>query len=280
MENANPLSKYFRKPGIHISLPTGGRFFTEGQVEFSVNNEVAVFPMTAADEIVVKNPDMLLNGEALEHLFKSCVPAIKDPKEISIPDMDVLLLAIKLSSYGDDLTIASECPKCQTKVEPVLSIRELLSTVTPLPETSEVRLDDTLLVQVKPHDFKSKTIIDMAAFEERQMFKHMLGNDEISDVDRGKLFNEAFRKFASLNLELIAKCVMSVTTPDGVVSDPQFIKEFIYNLDKNSVKKITDMVEKLGDSGMQKELTITCPSDECKHEWKSALVFDPSNFFD
>jgi hypothetical protein len=280
MDTNNPLTKYFRKPGIHTGLPSGGRFFAEGEVEFSANNEVAVLPMTAADEIVVKNPDMLLNGEALEHLFLSCVPAIKNPRKISIPDMDVLLLAIKLSSYGDDLTVGAECPKCKNKVEPVLSIREILSTVTALPDNTDVRLGDELVIRVKPHDFESKTILDMAAFEERQMFKHLLGNDEISDRDRGKLFNESFNKFANLNLDLIAKCVMSVITPDGEVTKPEFIKEFIVNLDKDSVKKITKMVETLGESGMKKEITITCPAEECNHQWQSALIFDPTSFFD
>lgn len=280
MDAENPLKEWFRKPGIHIGLPSGGRYFADGAVTFSANNELAVLPMTAADEIVVKNPDMLLNGEALIHLFKSCVPAIKDPEQISIPDMDVLLLAIKLSSYGDDLIIASECPKCKNKVEPILSIRELLATVTPLPDNTDVRLGDELVVKVKPHDFKSKTILDMAAFEERQMFKHLLGNEDITDTERGKLFNQSFNKFANLNLDLIAKCVVSVVTPKGEVTDQDFIKEFIVNLDKDSVKQITKMVETLADSGMRKELTITCPAEECKHEWQSALIFDPSSFFD
>jgi hypothetical protein len=280
METQNPLSKYFRKPGVHTGLPTGGRFFADGEVEFSANNELPIYPMTAADEIIVKNPDMLLNGEALDHLFHSCVPGIKTPRKISIPDMDVLLLAIKLASYGDDLTIGSECPACKGKVEPVLSIRELLATVKALPENSDVRLGDELVVRVKPHDFNSKTILDMAAFEERQMFKHLLGNEDITDAERGKLFNQSFSKFATLNLDLVAKCVMSVTTPDGEFTDQDMIKELILNLDKNSVKLITDMVETLGESGMQKEITIHCPVEECKHEWQSALVFDPTTFFD
>lgn len=280
MADNNPLSKYFRKPGIHQALPTKGQFFDEGEVEFSANNEVAVFPMTAADEIVVKNPDMLLNGEALEKLFQSCVPAIKNPKKISVPDMDVLLLAIKLSSGGDDLAVATECPQCETKVEPVVSIRELLATVKQMDHTSEVRLNDEVVVQVKPHDFESKTILDMAAFEERQLVRYLLGNEEMDDRERGRRFNESFDKFASLNLQLVSRCVISVTTPEGIVTDQAFISELIQNLDKNSVAKITDKIKELGDNGMQREIKITCPNDECKHQWDSSLVFDPSHFFD
>ncbi len=277
--SANPLGKYFRKPGIHTKLPTGGKFFPPGEIELSISNEIAVFPMTAADEITLKNPDMLLNGEALERLFKSCVPGIKEPRKISIPDMDVILLAIKLSSLGEDLPVKTECPKCETKIEVGVPIRPLLDAATTIKEKNEVRIDDEVVVHVKPYDFESKTILDMAAFEERQLYRYLIGQEEMDEVERSRKFGESFDKFARLNLDLVARCVISVSTPEGDVTDHEFIAEFIRNISKESTAKITDAVKELGSSGIDRMITLNCPSETCKHEWKTELVFDPMSFF-
>ena len=279
-DQSNPLAKYFRRPGVHIKLPTNGRFFDEGELELSISGELAVYPMTAADEITLKNPDMLLNGDALERLFKSCVPGIKVPRKLSIPDMDVILLAIKLASYGEELPVAAECPKCKTKVELEVGIRPLLDNVSDVPESTDLRINDEVVLALRPYDFESKTILEMAAFEERQLYRFLVGNETMTELERGRKFNESFDRFANLNLDLIARCVISVNTPDGQVSEYEFIKEFIRNLDKKSVGKITETIKQLGDAGIDNSIELTCPSDECKHVWQTDLIFDPANFFD
>jgi hypothetical protein len=275
----NPLQKYFRRPGVHIKLPSGGRFFDDGELELSLSGELAVLPMTAADEITLKNPDMLLNGDALDRLFRSCVPGIKNPRKISIPDMDVILLAIKLASYGEDLPVSANCPKCETKIELDVGIRPILDAVQPLSDSSDVRLGDEVVVKVRPYDFESKTILDMSAFEERQLYKYLIGNEEMSDQERGRLFNESFDRFANLNLDLIAKCVVGVVTPEGEVTDYEFIKEFIRNLDKDSVATINNTIKSFSDAGIDRKISLKCPSEECQHEWDTDLVFDPASFF-
>lgn len=277
--SANPLGKYFRKPGIHIKLPTGGKFFSTDEIETSINHEVAVFPMTAADEITLKNPDMLLNGEALERLFRSCVPGIKNPRKISIPDMDVLLLAIKLASLGEDLPVKTQCPKCETKIEVGVPIRPLLDGATSINEKNEVRLNEEVVVHVKPYDFESKTILDMAAFEERQLYRYLVGQEDMDETERSRKFGESFDKFARLNLSLVSRCVVSVSTPEGEVGDQEFVAEFIRNIDKTSTAKITDAIKELASSGIDRTITLNCPSEECKNEWQTELVFDPISFF-
>ena len=40
--------------------------------------EHPVLPMTAKDELIMKNPDALLNGDAVIQVIESCVPTIKN----------------------------------------------------------------------------------------------------------------------------------------------------------------------------------------------------------
>ena len=54
---ANPLSSFMRQPKIYITLPSRGRFWSKGSIEIPENGELAVYSMTAKDELTFKTPD-------------------------------------------------------------------------------------------------------------------------------------------------------------------------------------------------------------------------------
>ena len=81
------LKKYYRMPGVHIRLPTNGAFMPPGSVEFTMSGDIPVYPMRGADELLLKSPDALMSGYAIEELLKSCVPAIQFPRLVSSPDL-------------------------------------------------------------------------------------------------------------------------------------------------------------------------------------------------
>ena len=82
-----------------------------------------------------------------------------------------------------------------------------------------------------------------------------------------------------MNLDLIAECIRYISIPGGEVSDPDHIKEFVLNTDKNTIKLIRDKLMVLSDSGITKDFEVKCVNEECGHEWKTPMVFDPSHFF-
>lgn len=274
----NPLAQYFRSPGVHVTLPSQGQFYNEGDVEYAMNGEIAVFPMTATDEIILKNPDALLNGYALEKLFASCVPSIKNPRNIPTPDMDVLLLAIKLASYGDDLGVDVTCPKCEHETHFEMSIRTLLETAKPIEGTTEMRVNDNILLYLRPYDFQSKTTVDLAAFEETKIYQFLL-DAELSDDERSKQFAKSYEKIAELNLDLLARCITKIVVPDAEVTEANFIMQYIRNSDKNVVSKIQEAVKQLGEGGIERKVEAVCSNKECEHVWETDLIFDPTHFF-
>lgn len=275
----NPLAAYFRGADVHQMLPSQGKFFEAGEIDLAINGEVAVLPMTAADEIILKNPDALLNGDALERLFKSCVPAIKAPRKISVPDMDVLLLAIKLASYGDTLEISVRCPECKEEFSFDASIRGILAQITLIDDDNTVvRVSDDMVVYLRPYDFESKTKLDLAAFEEAKLLQHLLSMDA-SDEEKAKLFNESFEKIAELNLDLLSHCIRHIQIPNQVVDNADHIREFVRNSDKNLIKKINEKLTELSKNGIDRDVEVKCPKEECGHEWKTFMTFDPAHFF-
>ena len=63
-DNKNPLAGHFRTPKLYTSLPSGGDYYNLDIIDTSLD-EHAVYSMTAKDELIMKNPDALLNGDAV-----------------------------------------------------------------------------------------------------------------------------------------------------------------------------------------------------------------------
>ena len=59
-DNTNPLSGHFRSPKLYTRLPSAGRYYSEKVVEMPESGELPVFPMTAKDELIMKNPDLYI----------------------------------------------------------------------------------------------------------------------------------------------------------------------------------------------------------------------------
>lgn len=274
----NPLHKYFRIPGLNISLPTQGKFFTDGAALIAGN--IPVFPMRAADELLLKNPDALMSGFAIEKLLESCVPAIKNPREISAPDLDVLLLAIRAATYGDTMEIQATCPECQTENSFDCDLGAIIQNVKPIPDENFIRLSNDLVVYVRPYNLENTTALSLATFEETRKVQAADMNDQLTTEQKSHQINVSMQRLSSLNTTLLSKCVVKIVTPEGEVSDPAFIDEFFQNITKTWTSLIEDKLLELNNAGIDKSISVKCSRVTCGHEWKTVVEFDPANFFD
>lgn len=113
----NPLSDYFRKPETTVVLPAG-KWYAFGDIEFVNGNEVPVYSMLPAEEIMMINPEALVSGVAIIEILKSCCPSVKNPSKLFYPDVNALLLGIHRATYGSKITQGSYCPHCiETKTK-------------------------------------------------------------------------------------------------------------------------------------------------------------------
>src|SRR5882672_5887054 len=153
----DPLAKYYRMPGVHIKLPTNGAFMPPGSVQFTMKGDLPVYPMRAADELLLKSPDALMSGFAIEELLKSCVPAVKAPRLITSVDLDVLLLAIRAATYGEMLQLEPTCPQCSTVNDTKVNMGRIMATTQPIEPENPVRLSDDVVVLVRPYNMDNIT---------------------------------------------------------------------------------------------------------------------------
>jgi hypothetical protein len=110
---SNPLSAYFRKPAIYVTLPSGGKFNTPEEIDIpGGSGEIPIYPMTAKDEILMRTPDSLMNGATTVDVIQSCVPNIKNAWKLCALDVDLILTSIRIATYGETTEIKGVCPKC------------------------------------------------------------------------------------------------------------------------------------------------------------------------
>ncbi len=271
----NPLAAYFRIPGLHITLPTRGKFFSEQNYSESLGGDIPIFPMRAADELLLKTPDALMNGYALEKLIESCVPSIRSPREVSTPDLDVILLAIRAATYGNIMELEIECPECGTENSFDCNLSDILDTVTYVDPENEIRINDEVIVYVKPYTLASAVRITLATFEEAQKIR---AAEDLDSATKNDMLNSSYSHLNAINISSIADSIISIIIPNNVVTDKKFILEFISNTDKASFKKIEEKLAEINSKGVDKKIDATCSN--CEHSWVGSVEFDPSSFFD
>ena len=131
------------------------------------NGELPIYPMTALDEITSRTPDALFNGSAVINIFKSCVPNIKDPWLITSVDLDMLLTAVKIASYGHDMEITSKCPECNKDSDFVQDLRTVIDQYKMPDYVTPLTMGD-MEIYFKPLTYKEINETSQQSFQQQK----------------------------------------------------------------------------------------------------------------
>lgn len=272
----NPLRKYFREPGLSIRLPSGGHFYPKGMVDFGMTGELEIYPLTAYDELLLKNPDGLLSGDSIIKVIHSCVPGVHDARSLCMADVDTIMLAIRAATAGDEMTVDVVCPACKHPNTFGLSIRYLIETATEHDPEYRVDLSDTVAVLMRPHSYQTATRASLATFQQVKVIQSLKDRD-LSEEDKNAIFDQAFTQLCHSNLSVMAEAVQAVIVPEGTVVDRDHILEFIRNIDARKADLLQAKLEQITAIGVPKSQPAVC--QKCEHAWESRMSYDPSHFF-
>jgi hypothetical protein len=261
---------------LYTTLPSGGKWY-KTPVAYESEGEVAVYPTTAGDEILLKTPDALLNGVAIATMIKSCVPGIGDPWDAPTFDIDKLLVASRIASHGQMMEMAVVCPQCKefNDYDADLSIM-LDSFPTTVALDAPIEFKD-IKIFVKPMTYKIATSINLLQFNNE---KTLIGLRE-KDDQNAELHNELVTMSKHLAIVSMASCIERILMADGTVVDQyEFIKEFVTNADKHTYDQIKAGIdEKFAATQKVTDFDVVCQEEKCKCEFKVPFSFDTSNFF-
>ena len=281
-EQNNPLKKYFRQPKIYLRLPSKGQFYPPGAIDMTESGELPVYAMTAKDELMIKTPDALLNGESTVEVIKSCIPNIKDPWKMPSIDSDAVLIAIRLATFGEKLDINTKVPNIGEERAFEVDLKILLDHLADFEFDPFISISEEISIEIRPSTYKEFTENTIKTFEEQRIFR-LVNDDTIPDDKKLAAFSQSFRKLTDLTIDVVVNSIVSIETPEGKVSNKNQIRDFFNNIDRSIFDKILKHLEKMRDSSRIKPFkVVSSPEDVAAGapaEYEIPITFDQSNFF-
>ena len=283
-ENTNPLSKYYRQPAVYIKFPSGGNY-PPHVLERSPNGEYPVLPMTAKDELAFKTPDAMMNGQATIDVIKSCIPNIKDPWQLVSYDMDTILIAIRIASYGEKMDLNTTVPVVNETMTHSINLPDLLDRLSQVKITNSCKLKDGLEITVRPLIYKQIIDSQIRTFQQQRIYMQVQQSTTMSDEEKTQKFTDSFNMLTELNSALLLNNIEKITLPDGKqsVSDPAQIKDFIENAESKLTKEIEEELSKIRLQGAVPPIQMQATEEQIKKgapaNYTIPITFDNSNFF-
>jgi hypothetical protein len=275
-QNANPLKQYFRQPSVYLRLPSEGNFWPAGSITMPPNKELPVLPMTAIDEITYRTPDALFNGSAVVNVIQSCIPDIKDAWSAPGTDINSILVAIRIASYGHDMEINSTCPECKNTDEYTIDLRIVLEGLQ-MPDYVTPLQEGDLEIAFQPMAYRDQNDVNLKQFEEQRVLQAVPGSD-LPEEQKLEMLNQALQNITKLTVSALKWNIASIRTPQVLVTDPEHIEEFLRNSDRKLFVKIRDLIIEKRNTSEFKPAQIKCAA--CEHEYNQTVTLDQTSFFD
>ena len=274
-QSSNPLRQFFRQPAIYIRLPSQGKFWPPGSIDIPADGELPILPMTAIDEITYRTPDALFNGNAVVSVLQSCVPNIIDAWQTPSTDLDTLLVAIRIASFGHAMGIDTSCPNCGHEAEYEADLRALMDNLKSADYQSTVRHGD-MEIFFQPLSYRQITQNSIRQFEEQKVM-NMMPDTDLTESDKITRLNQAIARLTDLTVDALAQCVSMIRTPQAQVTEMEYIREFLANTESRIFNEIRDHVIGLRGATDLPPLKIQCSN--CEHRYEQPVTLDQSFFF-
>ena len=283
IKKSNPLISFMRQPKIYIRLPSGGEYWGEDNLELTETGEYPVYSMTAKDELMLKVPDALMNGQAVVDVIQNCIPNIKNAWATPNIDIDLILIAIRLATYGEQMEMSVKFGD-DLDLDYTVDLRTVMdSLISQVHWDPTISISENMTIFVKPLCYRDMTKSAIQSFE-TQKIMDVVGNTTMSDDEKIKLFQDSFKKLTESTIGTIRDSISRIDTDQGSTDDPEYISEFINNTDKEIFNKIQKHLETLRDKNTIKPMQVAV-TDEMREKGVTGdtvevpLTFDPSTFF-
>lgn len=243
----------FQVPTDFVDLPSKGAFYPNRK------SSVEVKYLTAEDENILTSGDLIKSGKVLDVLLQNAI-IDKDisPEEMLTGDRNAVLIALRITGYGDEYETKTTCPSCQTVNETEI----LLSTLK------------TKKIPFEP-DSEGLFSIQLPKCKANIKFRLLKGSDENRLQKIGESGKKTIGKNIKVQTVLTERYLLQIMDVNGN-GDKTYIKKFI------SVMPIADSFffrEYLGEvePGVDLNHDFQCP--ECGKEYEQEVAITAKLFW-
>jgi hypothetical protein len=273
--NPNPLARYFRKPTIYIRLPSNGDYWSPDALAMPENGELPVYPMTAADEITMRTPDALFNGQATVDVIQSCLPNIRNAWGMPGIDLYSILISLRVASYGHEMDISTNCPGCNETSDYTIDLRATLESLQRPDYTKTAKIDD-LEVIFRPMSYREQTEINLLQFESNRLVESVQASTA-AETEKMTQIAVVMRRLSDLQLRTLLMSIAAVKIPDATITAREHIEEYLQKCDRQTFSQLRGFLMTFRGASDPKPMDITC--QHCQHAYKQSVEFDQTNFF-
>lgn len=299
-------------PSVGVALPTGGRWYADDVLADGADPmDLSVGVLGILAEQNYRDPWLLLSGEAIPRMFKSVCPSIVKANELCDLDLEVILLASRLVSYGPKLELIHVCdnPVDKEVSDPKTPVGEDHPVVKlPCGQENNIEIDinehilrygvieDSVIDDMFVHELSilpqkvhlrpmpyHRTIEQMkeGVAQEKQMnsLSEVKIEDLIIDADAIGRYTRVIDMASSSAVDNIAACIHGIEQTDGqIVNGQEFIREWLLALPTAEAEGITDKINAITKWTLSfSEITYNCGA--CGHENKFRLELDANRLF-
>lgn len=274
----NPLAKHFRQPAIYIKLPSGGRYWEAGSLEMPESGEIAVYPMTTRDEITLRTPDALMNGQGVVEVLQSCVPAIKNAWRMPSIDTDAVLIALRIASYGHQMDFEGICRQCGEANTYGMDLRSLLSSIQ-CPDYESLCDLQAVNIKFKPQSYLQTTQVSQSTFEMRKYERLIEEMTEENVEEKSKQAAAQIKRLNELAIDMISNATEYIIDIESEqkIDRRDYIKEFYSNVDSKVIQHVNEWLTEMQKVAVPKFHQVNCA--DCGAEMELQIMFDYANFF-
>jgi hypothetical protein len=137
MASTDPLQEgsfSFATPTEHVDLPSQGKYYSESH---PLHNEesIEIRFMTAKEEDILTSKSLLKKGIAIDRLLQSIViDKSINVDSLLVGDRNALLVASRITGFGEDYEIKVACPSCAEYSEYTFDLSEIENSIASTPE--------------------------------------------------------------------------------------------------------------------------------------------------
>ena len=273
MSQSNPLQKYFRQPKVFISLPSKGLYYEPGTLLGDYSN-VPVFAMSGMDEIIMKTPDALFTGDSTANVIESCCPYIKNAKLMPGIDIDALLIAIRIATFGDTMAVTQTCPNCQTENDYDIELGKLLDYFNNLKFINTIPVSESLSIRIRPLQYEEMNYFSIENFK---LQKTLYQSSEIKEEEKQQTIDKIYKDLSELQLQLFLTAIENVQVDGQSVTDKKHIEEWLRNADRETYKLVKNKLEENKEVWNIPSQPVKCAN--CGTENTITVSMDQSSFF-
>lgn len=269
----NPLQQFFRQPKIFVALPSNGVFNKPSTIVGDVSR-LPVYGMTGMDEILLKTPDALLSGESTVRVFQSCCPGIADAWDISVIDTDLLLTAIRIATFGNELSVKNTCKNCGTENQYSVNLTTFVDHFNSC-EYNDTLVLKELVIKTRPLTYRQSSDFALENFKIQQKANQITLVEDT--VEKKKLMEEVFIELSKIRTDAFTFQIDSIEADGNTVIEKSYIKEFLENADRDIIDQIQKHMEENRKKWALPHQHVKC--DNCGTEDDLIIELDQTNFF-